>query len=144
MSASAIAEPAPPAPICSARFPFGVEAVARERRDEAAAVGHVAGPAPVRLAPHHVADFEHARAFARYVAMAERERLVRHRDDDAVEGRKLLGEPEEVLHVRGLHLQRDHQRVMPARREALRDAGGRFHLRDRIADGDVDAGRAVE
>ena len=28
--------------------------------------------------------------------------------------------------------------------EALRDAGGRFHLRDRIADGDVDAGRAVQ
>src|SRR4051794_15731978 len=76
--------------------------------------------------------------------MAERDRLVRNRDDDAVEIRQLLRQPEEILDVGRLYLQRDHDRVRAARREALRDAGRRFHLRDRIADGDVDAGGAVE
>ena len=76
--------------------------------------------------------------------MAKRDRLVRHRDDDAVEVRQLLGELEKVVDVGGPNLQRDHDRVMPARMEALRHAGRRFHLRDRVTDGDVDARRAVD
>src|SRR3954471_2548285 len=76
--------------------------------------------------------------------MAECDRLVWHRDDYAVEVRQLLRGLEEILDVGGLDLQRDHDPVMAARVEALRDAGRRFHLRDRVADGDVDAGRAVE
>src|SRR3954454_7831896 len=76
--------------------------------------------------------------------MAECDWLVWHRDDDAVEVRQLLRELEEILDVGGLDLQRDHDPVVAARVEALRDAGRRFRLRDRVADGDVDAGRAVE
>src|SRR3954454_6123109 len=76
--------------------------------------------------------------------MAECDWLVWHRDGVAVEVRQLLRELEEILDVGGLDLQRDHDPVMAARVEALRDAGRRFHLRDRVADGDVDAGRAVE
>ena len=49
----------------AARAFLRIEAVALERVDEAAAVGHVAAPASVRGAPHHVAHFQHTRALRR-------------------------------------------------------------------------------
>jgi hypothetical protein len=54
------------------------------------------------------------RALGGRVAVAECDRLVRHRDDDAVERRQFFGEAKEILDVRRPHLQRDHDGVVPA------------------------------
>src|SRR5882757_73113 len=133
-SASAIAEPAPPAPICKARLPCGENSLrlSAAMKPPPSVMSPTQGPSfsrritlqtsstfarsvvvsqwwnanglcgtvmmmpssvgsfrsdpgSILLAPHHVADLEHFRALRRCVAVVERERLVRHRDDDAVE-----------------------------------------------------------
>ena len=94
-SASAIAEPAPPAPICSARLPFGSKPLRRSAAMK---------PPPSVMSPDQRPSasrritLQTSSTRARSVVVSQwrnATRLVRHRDDDAVERRQLLGEREE-------------------------------------------------
>ncbi len=124
----------------SARLAAG----ALKRRDHGGAVRHVARPTAVPVGTQEIDSAENARALGRLVAMGERRKLVRHRDDDAVDVAHLFRRRHDGVEVRGRDMQGHADRVDLARLKFARQAGRRLRLRDRIADDQVKPRRAIE
>ena len=98
-------------------------------------------PAAILAPSHDIDRAEEIAALGRADAVPMAGELMRHRDDDSIEIRHVVGGLEEGLEMIGRHADRRDDAVMAALGEGRGHAAGRFHLRDRLADDDVEAGR---
>ena len=116
---------------------------ARSSIGKTLAIEHVAMPAPIRVATRDIGGTEKPRALRQRRTMRRKREFVRNRCDQPVDIASTRQHGEARPDISRRELQRDHDPVTAALVKLARQPARRFHLRDRIADDEIEPRRAA-